>query len=620
MLCPLAYGGMASVWLARFGGRKGFERLVVVKMILPQYSQDPRFQEMFVDEARIASRIEHGNVARIVDVGEQEENTFIVMEWVDGDSLSKVVRAAEQKKQRIPAGIALRICADAAAGLHAAHVLKERDGTLLGVVHRDVSPQNILISNAGATVLIDFGVAKARDRVSQETSAGQLKGKIRYMAPEQALGRNIDHRADVWALGAILYELFAGVPPYDGPNEVATLHKLTSGALPAPLPPYVPAPIRAMIERTLAYDAEGRYASALELNLALETCMMQIGEPTSVAVVAHYTGQLLADRKAARTRAVDTALAAAHARDAAGRASSLPMSAARVPVPQPSSPSSASSPSSLSARSTPGSNAGLGSGSGSGSGSGARSAVGSGGPPPSSIARASHSSSGRPYAPTPFSSAPPSHGELVSSPSNMGLSGLSEVPSATSSATLGSAAMEYPPAELIEESAQAARRRRLMTAAILSVSVVAGVVGLVLIISTAILKKNDAGVNGAMSTSHTSPPPEATDPASLGNGSGASTGDPPASPTTPPVASATTTAGSGSGGAAPTVTAPVATPTPTPAPTVAPTSTTAFGGSGGAAAQTHRAPPPPAAPPPKPVAKPPLPTAGPTGKSPDRGF
>ena len=163
LLCPLAYGGMASVWLARFGGRRGFERLVVVKMILPQYASDPRFQEMFFDEARIASRIEHSNVARILDVGEQDENTaYIVMEWVDGDSLSKIDRAAEVKKQRVPPGIALRICADAAAGLHAAHILEERDGTALGVVHRDVSPQNILVSNAGTTVLIDFGVAKAR--------------------------------------------------------------------------------------------------------------------------------------------------------------------------------------------------------------------------------------------------------------------------------------------------------------------------------------------------------------------------------------------------------------------------------------------------------------------------
>src|SRR5205085_8700863 len=170
------------------------------------------------------------------------------------------------KKTRIPAGVALRVCADAAAGLHAAHTLKERDGTMLGVVHRDVSPQNILISNAGSTVLIDFGVAKARDRVAQDTTAGQLKGKIRYMAPERALGKNVDHRADVWSLGAILYELFAGVAPYEGPNEVATLHKLTAGGPPPPLPESTPGPVVAVIQRALAYEADERYATSLELN------------------------------------------------------------------------------------------------------------------------------------------------------------------------------------------------------------------------------------------------------------------------------------------------------------------------------------------------------------------
>jgi serine/threonine-protein kinase len=486
LLCPLAYGGMASVWLARFGGRKGFERLVVVKMILPQYSQDPRFQEMFLDEARIASRIEHANVARILDVGEQEESTFIVMEWVDGDSLSKVVRAAEQKKQRVPAGVALRVCADAAAGLHAAHDLKERDGTSLGVVHRDVSPQNILISNAGSTVLIDFGVAKARDRVSQDTSAGQLKGKIRYMAPEQALGRTTDHRADVWALGAILYELFTGVPPYDGPNEVATLHKLTSGALPPPLPPNVAAPVRAVIDRALAYERDARFSTALELNLALETALIEINEPTTLAMVATYTGHLLADRKTARRRAVDTALTAAHARDAE-RASSLPLSVA-----------------------TPGI------------------AI----PRPASMAR------------LPVPAPPPSGAEIASSPSGpLGSLGLSEVPSATSTATLGSAAIEYahlPERPLNED--DPARRRRMIAAVVLGVSVAAGVIGAVLIISTAILKPRgagkDLGTSGG-STSQVMAPPEATDPLPTPT----VTNEPPtiaAAPITTPSASAST--------------------------------------------------------------------------------
>lgn len=550
LLCPLAYGGMASVWLARFGGRRGFERLVVVKMILPQYSQDPRFQEMFLDEARIASRIEHQNVARILDVGEQDENTFIVMEWVDGDSLSKVVRAAEQKKQRVPAGIALRVCADAAAGLHAAHVLEERDGTALGVVHRDVSPQNILISNAGSTVIIDFGVAKARDRVSQETSAGQLKGKIRYMAPEQALGRNIDHRADVWALGAILYELFAGVPPYDGPNEVATLHKLTSGALPASLPSHVPAPVRAVIERALAYEPESRYATALELNLAIESCLLEIGEPTNAAVVASYTGHLLADRKAARKRAVDTALDSARSRDAE-RASSIPVSLSTPGIPIPRS----------------------------------------------------HENTAWMHP-----SAPSAEREAGSSPSQgpLGPMGLSEVPSATSSATLGSAAMEYPPLDPPLD--DRARQRRFVAAAVLGVSVAAGVVGAVLIISTAILKAGPKPTaNGG--PAHTTAPLEANDPPSASSttitGAGTSvTGEAPASaaaaagPTTPAAVPAAPPAAQAP---APTVTTP-----PPPAPTTAvPTGA------------THRAAPVPLTPA-KPKAPPPPAPA--TARSPDRGF
>lgn len=325
LLCPLAYGGMASVWLARFGGRAGFERLVVVKMILPQYSQDPRFQEMFLDEARIASRIEHANVARILDVGEHANGHFIVMEWVDGDSLSKLMRAADKNHDPIPPGVALRICADAAAGLHAAHVLEDRDGTPLGVVHRDVSPQNILVANTGATMLIDFGIAKARDRVSQDTSAGQLKGKVRYMAPEQALGRAVDRRADIWSLGTILYELFAGQPAYDGDNEVATLHKLTSGEPPPPLPPSVPEAVRAIIERALAYDVEARFETAMDLHLALESAMAKIGEPTSMATVAGYSKRLLAERQDLRRRTVDEALREAHARDAMRTTSGMGM-------------------------------------------------------------------------------------------------------------------------------------------------------------------------------------------------------------------------------------------------------------------------------------------------------
>jgi predicted Ser/Thr protein kinase len=439
LLTPLAYGGMASVWLARFGGRLGFERLVVVKMILPQYSQDPRFQQMFLDEARIASRIEHSNVARILDVGEHEGNYFIVMEWVDGDSLSKLIRGVEQQARRVPAGIALKICADAAAGLHAAHTLKDRDGTLLGVVHRDVSPQNLLIANTGATMLIDFGVAKARDRVSAETSAGQLKGKIRYMAPEQARGLAMDHRADVWALGAILYELFAGAPPYDGTNEVATLHKLTSGQAPPPLPPETPAAVHAIIARSLAFQPDDRYSTALEMNLALESAMVEIGESTSMAMVAHYTGHLLADRKQARKTAVDAALARANAGAGAGE-----MQAPLVHH----TPESFAIP----------------------RGVGDRTAA-------------------MPYAPVqPPPPAPSAPGSFRTQPApypgQPDAMQLGESPSAASNATLGSAAVEF--SQKLETAS--AQRRRFVGIA-LSLSAVAAVVGVALIVST--LRKHE---------------------------------------------------------------------------------------------------------------------------------
>jgi len=553
LLCPLAYGGMASVWLARFGGRLGFERLVVVKMILPQFSQDPRFQEMFLDEARIASRIEHSNVARILDVGEHESNYFIVMEWVDGDSLSKILRAAEAKKQKVPPGIALRICADAAAGLHSAHDLKDRDGRSLGVVHRDVSPQNILVSNNGSTMLIDFGVAKARDRVSQDTGVGQLKGKIRYMAPEQALGRNIDHRADVWAVGAMLYEMFAGQPPYDGPNEVATLHKLTGGERPPELPASVPEVVRVCIERALAHNAEERFVTALEMSLALEGAMVEIGEPTTAATVAHYTGQLLADRKAARRKAIESALTSARQRDGGPGAGQQPApSVQNLAVPTPfisSAPIVANPPSSTSL--------------------------------PSSAGGPSYEQASAPSQVSQGGGAP-------------GPMGFHEAPSA-SSQTLGVANVEYPsdPRIALDE---AARRKRYLSAAFLGVSLAAGVVGIVLIISTAVLKKDasakEAAANAPVKSATTvaaEPPPEPTPvppPA---------TSPPPApSPTPSPATASATAIATTVATAAATPTSAVVHPPPAATPSV-----------------THKTTPP--TPPPQPPRPPPP-------RKPDRGF
>ena len=302
---------MASVWLARLHGKHGFEKLVAVKTILPQYASDLQFQRMFLDEARIASGIEHTNVAQILDLGEQHEILYIVMEWVDGDSLSRLNRALERKGLRIPAGALVRIIADTCGGLHAAHELTAKDGHLLGVVHRDVSPQNILVSVKGVTKLIDFGIAKARDRVAGETNAGNLKGKILYMAPEQALGKPIDRRADVWAVGAVLYHMLSGKPPYEGENQLATLHMLATPSPPSPLPASVPKPIAQVVMAALVHDPDKRIATAAELQQRLESALVEAKLATTGSDVAALVREHLGDRAEQRRQAVDLALEAA---------------------------------------------------------------------------------------------------------------------------------------------------------------------------------------------------------------------------------------------------------------------------------------------------------------------
>src|SRR5688572_3629464 len=161
LLCPIASGGMATVWLARMRGKRGFEKLVAIKTIKTELITDQSYSEMFLDEARLASRIHHPNVAQILDLGEEGETLYLVMEYVDGDSLAKMIRLAAKKKKPFPLNLALRVIADACAGLHSAHELKDDNGRALGVVHRDVSPQNILVTNTGAAKVIDFGLAKA---------------------------------------------------------------------------------------------------------------------------------------------------------------------------------------------------------------------------------------------------------------------------------------------------------------------------------------------------------------------------------------------------------------------------------------------------------------------------
>jgi serine/threonine protein kinase len=315
LLCPIAEGGMASVWVARQRGKHGFEKLVAIKTILPKFAADVRFQEMFLDEARIASRIEHANVAQIFDLGEENEILYLAMEYVEGDALSKLNRACQRKGTKIPTGVLLRVLSDTCAGLHEAHEMKDPSGRALEIVHRDVSPHNILVSTKGTAKLIDFGIATARSRAGAETSSGVLKGKIQYMAPEQALGQRLDRRADIWAVGAILYTLLAGKPPFEGENPLATLHLLGSGRPPMPLPSTVHPAISTIVRRALSFAADHRYPTASDLRDAIDRAMVAAQCSTTSSEVAAFAAAHLSDRIEKRRASIDAALAAAAARE-----------------------------------------------------------------------------------------------------------------------------------------------------------------------------------------------------------------------------------------------------------------------------------------------------------------
>ena len=325
LLSPIASGGMASVWLARLRGKRGFEKLFAIKTIKTELNEDARFQEMFLDEARIASGIQHPNVAQIFDLGEQEDVLYIVMEWVDGDSLAKIRRLAEKNLAPIPLGITLRIIADACAGLHAAHQLADAKGVSLGVVHRDVSPQNIIVSSAGSVKVIDFGVAKARDRFAGETRGGVVKGKIRYMAPEQAQGHAIDRRADVWAIGVCLQEMLTGKLPFDGDSDIEVIRRLMSDEKPPRPEAALPDAIMEVLAHSIVRDPEERFATAAAMQRALEAAIDELGLPSTNEDVAEFMREHLLELETKRREAVTKALSASETRETGKSAVTAPV-------------------------------------------------------------------------------------------------------------------------------------------------------------------------------------------------------------------------------------------------------------------------------------------------------
>ncbi len=297
LLKKIGSGGMGQVFLARTAGTQGFEKLIVIKRLLPHLAEDEEFRDMFFDEARIAARLNHPNLIQIFDLGEEGGSYFLAMEYVAGEDLRRLDRYASSQGRPVPLGLACRIVADAAAGLDYAHKARTSQGQPLGLVHRDVSPQNILVGFDGAVKLIDFGVVKALDRL-QHTATGILKGKYPYMSPEQASGSVMDHRSDVFSLGIIFWELLTRSRLFKGSSDMITIRLVRECRVRPPswVNPEVTPDLDALVLRALAEDPNARYPDAAAFRLAIEELILASRLQGSSAHLVAFIASLYGDR------------------------------------------------------------------------------------------------------------------------------------------------------------------------------------------------------------------------------------------------------------------------------------------------------------------------------------
>jgi eukaryotic-like serine/threonine-protein kinase len=302
----IASGGMATVYLARLTGVGGFQRFVAMKRLHPHLASEKEFVEMFLDEARIAARIHHPNVVPILEVGASQAGYFLVMEYIEGDTLARLLARAATRGKRLPIGIALRIALDTLSGLHAAHELRDDAGDPVQLVHRDVSPQNVLVGVDGVARITDFGVARAASRLTA-TRVGQLKGKIAYMAPEQAAGEeSLDRRADVFAAGIVVWEELAAKRLFKAENEAATLSRVMTELVP-PLTSIVPGlspALSAVVMRALERAPDARFSTCAQFADALEAAATGKERIATPRELAAYVTEVLGEEVSAQREAV----------------------------------------------------------------------------------------------------------------------------------------------------------------------------------------------------------------------------------------------------------------------------------------------------------------------------
>ena len=339
LLERIAVGGMAEVWKARMKGVEGFQKTVAIKKILPHLIDSSDFITMFIDEAKLAAQLNHNNIIHIYDLGKINDDYFIAMEFVDGKDLRTILNTARSENRPLSMGLALLVGARLASALEHAHKQKDFEGRPLGLVHRDVSPQNVLISYEGDIKLCDFGIVKAVTKASK-TQMGALKGKLQYMSPEQAWGRPVDARSDLFSLGSLLFEMLTGRRLFSGESEMSVLDAVREGRIQAPrdLDPRLPLEINALVLKALARDPDDRFQNAGEMQREIDSILSSLKPAPSQGELGAYLQRLFAsERSTAAAPATATAGAAGLAASAAAPAASaaVPSKKADVPVVSP---------------------------------------------------------------------------------------------------------------------------------------------------------------------------------------------------------------------------------------------------------------------------------------------
>jgi serine/threonine-protein kinase len=296
LLYRLAVGGMAEIFVAKQQGVQGFSRKIVLKRIRPHLSKEPSFVTMFLNEAKLAAQLNHSNICQIYDLGRIEESYFIAMEYVRGRDMRQILGRADKKGIPFPLEYALKVAGEVCEGLYHAHRKADEQGRALHIVHRDVTPENVMVSFDGEVKILDFGIAKAENTVS-ETRVGEIKGKLGYMSPEQVMGKILDQRSDVFSLGVILYEWLTGHKPFAGQNDVEVLKAVADGKVypPTSFRPELPAEVEAIILKALARNREERYQNAWDLQFDINQFLgFHEFNPTNIHL-SNFIRQLFAE-------------------------------------------------------------------------------------------------------------------------------------------------------------------------------------------------------------------------------------------------------------------------------------------------------------------------------------